>query len=128
VRHLRILYPLVGWLLSGGDALRLLWVLPAINLGAIAALAAVGALLALRSGLSSWWGFLLPIAVNAGLPALRDLTDNLSVSGGQEGHHFGGGRGTRPPWADGGQEGHHLGIGSPGSWWWGRYAEVIQRA
>jgi hypothetical protein len=37
-RHLRILYPAVGWLCSGGDPERLLWALPLINLLGIAAL------------------------------------------------------------------------------------------
>lgn len=78
-RHLRVLYPAIGWLVTGGDADRLLWALPAINLLAIAALAALGAALAGRRGLSPWWGCLLPLAVNAGLPALRDLTDVVAT-------------------------------------------------
>jgi hypothetical protein len=80
-RQLRILYPAVSWLLSGGDAGRLLWVMPAVNVLAIGALAALGALLARRQGLSPWWGCLLPLAVNAGMPALRNLTDVLSTLG-----------------------------------------------
>src|SRR5262249_24613153 len=43
-RQLRILYPAVSWLFSGGDARRLLWVMPAVNLVAIAGLGALGAL------------------------------------------------------------------------------------
>jgi hypothetical protein len=78
-RHLRILYPLLCWLCSGGEPHRLLWVMPAVNLAAIGGLAAVGGWLALRRGLSPWWGFLLPLAVLAGLPALRDLTDPVST-------------------------------------------------
>jgi hypothetical protein len=78
-RHLRILYPAVSWLLSGGDAGRLLWVMPAVNVLAIAGLATLGALLARRQGLRPWWGCVLPLAVNAGMPALRDLTDVLAV-------------------------------------------------
>jgi hypothetical protein len=78
-RHLRILYPALSWLASGGDARLLLWVMPAVNVLAIAGLAGVGALLARRRGLSPWWGVLLPLAVNAGMPALRDLTDVLST-------------------------------------------------
>jgi hypothetical protein len=78
-RHLRILYPALSWLLSGGDARLLLWVMPAINVLAIAGLAALGALLARHYGLGPWWGCLLPLAVNAGLPALRDLTDVVAV-------------------------------------------------
>jgi hypothetical protein len=78
-RHLRILYPALSWLLSGGDAHLLLWVMPAVNLLAIAGLAGVGALLSRHYGLSAWWGCFLPLAVNAGLPALRDLTDVVAV-------------------------------------------------
>jgi hypothetical protein len=78
-RQMRILYPALAWLASGGDAHLLLWVMPAINVLAIGALAALGALFARRHGLSPWWGFLLPLAVNAGFPALRDLTDVLSI-------------------------------------------------
>jgi hypothetical protein len=79
-RHLRILYPLLCWLCSfGGDPQRLLWVMPAVNLAAIGGLAGVGSWLARRRGLSPWWGFLLPLAVTAGLPLLRDLTDPVST-------------------------------------------------
>jgi hypothetical protein len=78
-RQMRILYPALAWVASGGDAHLLLWVMPIINILAIGALAAVGALFARRHGLSPWWGFFLPLAVNAGFPALRDLTDVLSI-------------------------------------------------
>ncbi len=78
-RHLRILYPAVCWLCSGGEARLLFWVMPAVNLAAIGALAGLGAWLARRHGLSPWWGFLLPMALNVGLPAMRDLTDPLST-------------------------------------------------
>src|SRR5207244_3002432 len=79
-RHARILYPALAWLLSGGgDPGRLLWAMPAINLLAAAGLAWLGAGLALRHGRSAWWGFLLPLVVNVGMPALRDLTDPLAA-------------------------------------------------
>ena len=78
-RHQRLLYPALGWLLSGGDARLLLWALPAINLAAIAGLAALGVLLARHYGMNVWWGFVLPLAVNDGLPLLRDLTDPLAT-------------------------------------------------
>jgi hypothetical protein len=78
-RQLRILYPALCWLLSGGDPELLLWVMPAVNLAAIGGLAGLGAWLALRHGLSGWWGFLLPLALNPGLPALRNLTDPLAT-------------------------------------------------
>jgi hypothetical protein len=77
--HVRILYPAVCWLLSGGDGRLLVWVMPAVNLAAIFGLAWLGGWLAVRHGLSGWWGLTLPLAVNAGLPALRDLTDPLAT-------------------------------------------------
>lgn len=79
-RHARILYPALAWLCSGGDPILLLWVLPTLNLAAIIGLAWVGALLALHYGRSSWWGCLLPLVLNAGMPALRDLTDPLATA------------------------------------------------
>lgn len=79
-RHLRILYPALAWLFSAGDAAALLWVMPAINLAAIASIAWCGALLAVHYRRSAWWGFLLPLVVNAGMPALRDLTDPLATA------------------------------------------------
>jgi hypothetical protein len=79
VRQARILYPAISWLLSAGDGRRLLWVMPCVNLLAIAALAGLGAKTARDYGLSPWWGALLPFAVNAGMPVLRNLTDVLST-------------------------------------------------
>jgi hypothetical protein len=79
MRQSRILYPVLGWALTGGDANRLLWALPLINLLAIGGLAALGVLLAVRYDLNPWWGLLLPLAVNAGLPLLRDLSDVVST-------------------------------------------------
>lgn len=80
LRQARILYPVASWLLSGGRPYLLVWAMPLVNLLAIAGLAALGALLADRHGFNPWWGFLLPLAVCAGLPALRDLSDVLSVA------------------------------------------------
>jgi hypothetical protein len=79
IRQARILYPALSWLLSGGDGHRLFWAMPLVNLLAIAALAALGAAAAQDYGLNAWWGVLLPFAVNAGMPALRNLTDVLST-------------------------------------------------
>ena len=79
-RHLRILYPVLAWLLSGGGNPRdLLWAMPAINVLSAAGLAWLGSLLAVRHGRGAWWGFLLPVVVNVGMPALRDLTDPLAA-------------------------------------------------
>jgi hypothetical protein len=79
-RHTRILYPALAWLLSGGgDPEALLWALPAINLLTVAALAGLGAWLAVGYGRSAWWGFLLPVVLNLGMPAVRNLIDPLAA-------------------------------------------------
>jgi hypothetical protein len=78
-RQLRLFYPLLCWLLTGGDPVALLWAMPLVNLLAIGGLASLGALVAARQGFSPWWGILLPLAVNAGLAAVRDLTDAVST-------------------------------------------------
>jgi hypothetical protein len=78
-RQVRILYPALSWLLSGGDVHRLLWAMPLVNLLAVAGLTGLGARLALRHGWSPWWAVLLPLAVNVAMPLLRDLTDVLST-------------------------------------------------
>jgi hypothetical protein len=80
-RQVRILYPALAWMLSGGgDPLGLFWVMPLINLAAIAVTAWYGARIAVYHGRSPWWGFALPIVLNAGMPALRDLTDPLATA------------------------------------------------
>lgn len=78
-RHARILYPVVCWLASAGDPEWLLWVMPAVNLLVLAGLAALGGWYALWLGHSPWWGFVLPLALNAGLPTLHNLTDPLAA-------------------------------------------------
>jgi hypothetical protein len=78
-RHLRILYPALCWLGSGGDPHALLWVMPTVNLLVLGALAGAGAAFAVRHGRSPWWGVTLPIGVNAGLAALHNLTDPLAT-------------------------------------------------
>jgi hypothetical protein len=79
MRHLRILYSAICWIFTGGDARHLLWAMPAVNLAAIAGLAWLAAGFALRNQMSPWWGIILPLAVNACIPALRDLTDAVST-------------------------------------------------
>lgn len=79
-RRVRIFYPAAAWLLSGGgDAIRLLWVMPLLNLLATCGLAWLGARFALNHARSAWWGLLLPIAVNAIMPGLRNMTDPWSA-------------------------------------------------
>jgi hypothetical protein len=79
VRHARILYPALAWLVSGGDPERLLWALPGINLAAFAGLGLLGAVTASHFGRSPWWGVLLTFALNVGVAGLRDLTDPVST-------------------------------------------------
>jgi hypothetical protein len=80
-RHGRILYLALAWLASGrGDPVLLLWALPIINLISIGALAWLGGVLARSFGRSTWLGFLLPVVLNVGSPALRDLTDPLAAT------------------------------------------------
>jgi hypothetical protein len=78
IRHVRILYPALAWLLTGGDRVALFWALPLVNLLALGGLAALGAVVCSGRSLSPWWGLLLPAAVGGGLAALRDLTDVVS--------------------------------------------------
>jgi hypothetical protein len=78
-RHLRLLYPAVCWLLSAGEPHVLLWIMPAVNLACVGALAGLGAWLAGRQHWSPWWGLTLPLALNMGTPLLRNLTDPLAA-------------------------------------------------
>jgi hypothetical protein len=79
-RHVRILYPALAWMLTGGDPILLLGVLPALNLAAIAAVSWFGAVLARHYVRSVWWGFALPLILGIGMPVLRDLTDPVSAA------------------------------------------------
>src|SRR5262249_26314417 len=79
LRHVRILYPALCWLLSWGAPRLLIWAMPTVNLLAVGALAGLGSWLGVQRGQSGWWGFTLPLAVSAGMPALRDLTDPVST-------------------------------------------------
>jgi hypothetical protein len=78
-RHVRILYPALAWLLSGGDPHLLLWTMPLINWAAVVGTAWLGALLAVHYRRVPWWGALLPIAVNSVMPSFRDLTDPVAT-------------------------------------------------
>lgn len=75
VRHLRIVYPFLSWALAAGDSTAVLWTMPVVNVLAIAGLTLLAGMFAVRHGLSPWWGCLLPFAVNAVLPTLRNLGD-----------------------------------------------------
>jgi len=77
-RQVRIFYPAVCWALSAGDPVLLFYVMPAVNLFAVAALAGLGAVVALRHQRSAWWGFVLPLGANAGISVLHNFTDCVS--------------------------------------------------
>ena len=77
-RHLRILYPALCWCLSGGDPVLLFYVMPLVNLLAIVAMAWIGVRVAQHYGRNPWWGFVLPLALNAGISLLHDFTDCVS--------------------------------------------------
>jgi len=78
-RHGRIVYPFVAWLLTGGDAKLLLWVMPILNILALGGIAWAGAAMARHFGRSTWWGMLLPLVINASPAVLRDLTDPFAT-------------------------------------------------
>lgn len=77
-RHLRIFYPLMCWLLSGGNPRLLFFAMPAVNMLAIGGMAWMGVALALHYGRSAWWGFFLPLVMNAGLSLFHNFTDCMS--------------------------------------------------
>jgi hypothetical protein len=78
-RHVRILYPALCWALSSGHPVLLFYVMPAVNLAAVAALAGLGAAFALAHGRSAWWGFVLTLGANAGISVLHNFTDCVST-------------------------------------------------
>ena len=80
-RQLRLLYTGSAWVMSGlGDPVLLLWVLPAINVFAVAAIAGLAACLAACHGRSVWWGALAPFLLNAASPGFRNLTDPTATA------------------------------------------------
>jgi hypothetical protein len=78
-RHVRVLYPSLCWLASAGQPAILIWIMPLVNLIAIAGLAALGAWFAHYQGMNKWWGLYLPLVASAGIPLVRDLTDVVST-------------------------------------------------
>ncbi len=78
-RHTRVLYPTLGWLLSGGGNPRaLVYALPAVNLLAAAGLGWLGAWWAVRNGRPTTWGLCLPCALVPGIALVHDLTDAVA--------------------------------------------------
>ena len=77
-RQTRLLYPLLCYLATLGQPKLLIWAMPIINLLMMVVLTGGGAMYSRRNGQSSWWGLLLPITLNALVPATRNLTDLVS--------------------------------------------------
>jgi hypothetical protein len=78
-RHARMLYPLLGWLLSGGGNQRaLIYVLPIINFLAIIGLAWLAASWATWHGRPAAWGLFLPCALVPGIALVHDLSDAVA--------------------------------------------------
>ena len=79
-RQLRILFPLLGYVASLGNAAWLPYAMPGVNLLMIGLLAVLGAKWAGHHGLSPWYGLTLPLVVNALMPPLRNLTDTTAMA------------------------------------------------
>ncbi|MDA8117787.1 MAG: hypothetical protein M0000_10510 [Actinomycetota bacterium] len=78
-RMQRIVYPLVSWVLSLGSPHLLLYVLPAVNLAALAGLAWVLASFAVASGKHPLFGLLAALYPGYALSLGRDLTEPLAA-------------------------------------------------
>jgi len=79
-RQLRILFPLLGYAASFGNAAWLPVAMPLVNLMMLGLLAFLGAKWALHHDLSPWYGLTLPFVVNALMPTLRNLTDTTAMA------------------------------------------------
>lgn len=70
-RHQRVLYPLVVWAATGGDAVRVGWALIALNLIGLIAIAWLGARIVLDQGGRAAWGWIFAanpaVALSLGL-------------------------------------------------------------
>jgi hypothetical protein len=79
IRRQRIFYSLVVWVLSGGGSAALVpWLLVAVNLAAVAALAYLGATFAQATGHDAWWGLAFLAFAGFVSSLTRDLTELLS--------------------------------------------------
>lgn len=79
-RHERILYPLLVWLLSFGDASRVPWTMVAVNYAALCWLSVAGAGYARRTGRHAMWGAAFAFYPGLLLSLARDLTEVLSTT------------------------------------------------
>jgi hypothetical protein len=81
LRDSRIAYPSLSWLLSFGQAEWVTRSLVAVNVLAVAALAAAGAVLSRLHGRSQWWGLLLASSSGLVMAVSRDLNEATMVAG-----------------------------------------------
>lgn len=78
-RYQRILLPLLGWLVSGGDPSVLQWALPLINLSAVLGSGFMLARFLQTRGLSPWWTVAYMLSFGVFFPILNDLGDPLAT-------------------------------------------------
>lgn len=74
-RHQRILYPLMLWALSLGNPERIPPLMPILNLLGIAVMAAGAGALAMRYGLSPFWGLVFPLFPGFIVSLSRDTSE-----------------------------------------------------
>jgi hypothetical protein len=79
MRHIRIGYPIVCWLCTGGDPKLLLYAMPIINLLACLATCYILISLSIHYRRPAWWGVIAAFGLNSGMAMLRDLTDPLAT-------------------------------------------------
>ncbi len=75
VRFGRVMYPFLAWIVAGTRDGAVPWTMVAVNIAGIAALGAMGAVLARDGGRSVWWGLLLPGSFGFLWTLSRDLTE-----------------------------------------------------
>jgi hypothetical protein len=80
LRYRRILYPLLAWLLSGGQRALLPYVLVAINVVACTAVAAAAAVAARRAGQPAWLALVVAIFPGVWVSLTRDMTEPLQLA------------------------------------------------
>ena len=80
LRYRRILYPLLAWLLSGGQRALLPYVLIAINVVACTAVVAAAAVAARRAGQTPWLTLAVAVFPGVWVSLTRDMTEPLQLA------------------------------------------------
>ena len=78
-RQQRIVYPLLAWAISLGDAGRLPWALVVVNLVGLFAIGSLGALLALEVRRHALWGLLFALYPGFVITVTSDLTEIVAA-------------------------------------------------